>query len=325
MPGFDIEKPTLLFHGSCFDGIASAAYLLSFFRTVHERVECLEPVYYSVRGDWLDSSLPRVTYIVDFLFHPEAQGWWDHHSTAFLTDESKTLYETSSNPKWVWNPSSLSCAIVIRDNLRTETGYDGSHLADLVRWATVIDSAQYENPEQAVLAREPALAIASTLPGATPGFQRDLVYALRDEPVDRVVRRADVRERYNRYRDLELKGRERLAEVARIRDGIVLFDVDVNGVIVNRYAPFLLFPDASFSLGVSRGKQRVGLLVMRNPWKDVPHPDLGELCSHLGGGGHRRVGAIVFEAGREQELAGAVAALTSALAGQHHGSQVQSV
>ena len=87
----------------------------------------------------------------------------------------------------------------------------------------------------------------------------------------------------------------RLAKTIKLTDdGVALFDVDGDGVIVNRYAPFYFFPYARYSAGVIRSGYETKLTVMRNPWLEFASAPLGDFCSRLGGGGHQRVGSILM-------------------------------
>src|SRR3990167_62168 len=75
----------LFFHQD-FDGITSAAVFLSYAKRLdllsHSRVE-LVPVDYELKKEWPDRTLPKPGAIVDFLYHPDADWWFDHHPTTF--------------------------------------------------------------------------------------------------------------------------------------------------------------------------------------------------------------------------------------------------
>jgi hypothetical protein len=322
-----MRTPHVLFHGNCFDGVVSAAYLVAFLRA-HEGCDgpALEPVGYERRNLWLERDLEPFSYVVDFLFHPRAEGWWDHHQTTFLDKPTRQSYETARRSLWIWDPKAPSCAELLSRHLQQSFGFVAPTLHDAVRWATMTDTATYETPAQAVLAEEPALTIATTLSGSSADFNRHIVMSLLESPLTAIAKQSDVAARYGRYRELEKRGRARLARVAHVENGVVIFGIDTRSGIVNRYAPFLLFPDALFSVGLMRNEKGLSLLTMRNPWKDVPHPHLGRICARFGGGGHERVGAIVFSPHDRGTVRAAVAALREAL--EHpvtHGSKVQSI
>jgi hypothetical protein len=96
-----------------------------------------------------------------------------------------------------------------------------------------------------------------------------------------------------------LKLFRRTAEVTR--DGIVMFDVDGKGFIVSRYAPFYFFPEARYSVGLTRGENGTKITAMRNPWRNFRGVKLGSIFTGIGGGGHERVASSILPAGRRRE------------------------
>jgi nanoRNase/pAp phosphatase (c-di-AMP/oligoRNAs hydrolase) len=51
------------------------------------------------------------------------------------------------------------------------------------------------------------------------------------------------------------------------------------------------------------------ITTMRNPWLDFESPDLGKFMQRFGGGGHKRVGSVVLENGRQNLSQEVVSAL----------------
>src|SRR5579872_7540227 len=50
------------------------------------------PIYHQQK-EWPDTRLPRHSAVVDFLYHPQAEFWADHHETSFLTDQLRADFE----------------------------------------------------------------------------------------------------------------------------------------------------------------------------------------------------------------------------------------
>ena len=94
---------------------------------------------------------------------------------------------------------------------------------------------------------------------------------------------------------------DRFAKGSKVEDGIVVFDVDSSGVIVNRYAPYFFFPDARYSAGIVRSARGATITAMRNPWREFPSVFLGRIFEKFGGGGHQRVGALLLAGDRVKE------------------------
>ena len=285
----------IYFHRACFDGVASAAIAASLFEiTRGERAFDFEPVDYSVRGEWAQKTLSKGSCIVDFLYHPQADSWWDHHPTTFVPPEHRESYERRRSPFVVWDPHAPSCAGLILRNLR-EYGRVPAHLEDLAHWADKLDAAQYESPEDAVLRLSPARLIAlSFVVEDTQVYYDFIIRSLIRGNVENVVNTPlghrycdEARRRYNLGLEL-FRGHSSF-------DGmIVLYDVTVDDEIVDRMMPYYLFPQADYSLGIIRSSgQRAKLTCNASPWRRPDGPHLGQLFSHYGGGGHRDVGSAL--------------------------------
>src|SRR5438876_6074091 len=94
----------LYFHSPCFDGIVSAVLTWDFVETVFRwTVRELKPVTYKLRESWLAETLVRPCAVVDFLYHPHATFWADHHSTTFLSPEAKHDFELKRGPYFVYD------------------------------------------------------------------------------------------------------------------------------------------------------------------------------------------------------------------------------
>jgi len=119
-----------------------------------------------------------------------------------------------------------------------------------------------------------------------------------------VAEQPEVRRRTNEVR---LKTREGLrlmeSSVLLTDDGIVEFDVNSEGTIVNRYAPFYFYQHARYSAGLVRWPNHAKITTMRNPWMDFQSVNLGAICARYGGGGHQRVGSIVLDMDRQSQAA----------------------
>jgi hypothetical protein len=91
--------------------------------------------------------------------------------------------------------------------------------------------------------------------------------------------------------------------------GVVFFDLDgcdMEGY--NKFVPYYLFPDSTYTVSVSCSSFRTKISVGSNPWtSETPKHNLATICERYGGGGHARVGAISLAPG-ELEQARAVAA-----------------
>ena len=263
------EQGHLYFHSPCFDGIASAILVSDFLETARGMAPLvLHPVDYDLRAGWLALELGAPAAVVDFLYHPRAAFWADHHATAFLNDEARADFDRRSGP-----------AVI----------YDGA-------------AARYGSVEEAIFGFAPALRLALGLAlGDGAGHCVRLVRALREHTLDEVGELADVRQRFEEGRALLDAGLERFTRGAVLdEDDIVTFDVDGDGVIVSRYAPYYFHPAARYSIGIVRSRGGAKITAMRNPWREFASVPLGRILEAVGGG-HRRVGAVALPPERVAE------------------------
>jgi hypothetical protein len=299
---------SLYFHSPCFDGIVSAALTAEVLESVHAWPPLtLHAVNYDVRAQWLSWTFDEPTAVVDFLYHPRAVFWADHHGTAFLTETLSQEFARRRDPLLIYDGQASSCALLLWQRFGVELRERGRDFEELVRWADMIDSARYRSVEEALSSTAPALQVTLALAlGDASTLSERLARALRDQSLDEVAAWPEVRERFERGRQLRERGLDRFKRAAHLApDGIVVFDVDVRDTLVSRYAPFLFFPEARYSAGIMRGANGAKITAMRNPWRDFSPAPLGHIASTLGGGGHQRVGSIAVSA----ERAGAAAEL----------------
>ena len=70
----------------------------------------------------------------------------------------------------------------------------------------------------------------------------------------------------------------------------------------NKFIPYYLHPESTYSVGLSKSSFRVKVSVGSNPWSPAePTVNLAKVCERYGGGGHARVGAISFPPNRFDE------------------------
>src|SRR5207253_3332273 len=125
---------------------------------------------------------------------------------------------------------------------------------------------------------------------------------LHHETLENVAQLPEVEERYEQARDMIQMGLNRFAHMSKLEsDNIAVFDVDTNGVIISRYAPYYFYPHARYSAGIMRSTNGASITVMRNPWREFPSVFLGKIAEKFGGGGHQRVGAILLRDKQPEE------------------------
>jgi hypothetical protein len=294
----------LYFHSPCFDGIVSCVLTWDFLEVSQAwLVEEFHSVNYDSKASWLSTRLNAKSAVVDFLYHPDAKFWADHHSTTFLTEEAKRDFEKNESPWLIYDKRSSSCAMLLWKHLANAFGHKNLRYQNLVEWADRIDSARYASVEEAIFGAQPALRINLSLAGKDgEAYYTTLVRLLKSETLTDVATLPEVQARSQHAERLIRDGMDRFVEGSRLEpDGIAVFNVDSTDVIVSRYAPYYIFPEARYSVGVVTSPNGASIRAMRNPWREFPSVPLGEIFRRFGGGGHQRVGAVVIPSERATE------------------------
>ncbi|HEY6252374.1 MAG TPA: hypothetical protein VI685_20660 [Candidatus Angelobacter sp.] len=310
-----MKNATLYFHYPCFDGLVSGVLAWEFLeKHAGWTISNLVPVDYTLRGKWLVRKLRKPCAVVDFLYHPRADFWADHHKTSMLGPSAKASYRQRKNRRWLfYDDRAPSCAGLLYHYLRKSLTHR-PHFEDLVNWAQKIDSAAYSSVGEAILGDAPALQINRSLLAEKEGeseYARFLITELRSHDLSHVAALKEVKHREQSARRSLEKGLKRAREKARLEDGsVVIVDTRKDrNQIVSRYAPYSVKPDARYSIGIVRSPDRIGITAMRNPWRKFRSVALGRAMEKFGGGGHQRVGAVQLPAGQKKRVADVVESL----------------
>lgn len=292
-------RSTLYFHAPCFDGLVSAALAWDFLEARRDWTRVApRGVDYRVSTKWLRAPRKAPFAVVDFLYHPAAAFWADHHATTFLSEELERDFRRRRRPDLVYDRRAPACADLLWRHLWTAFRYRNEHFRDMVTWAARIDAAAYRTVNEAIAGTAPALTIRLALSQvADPRDCEAFLPWFRTETLSEIAERPTIRTSAARARRLLTSGLQRFRQAARLEDDIVVFDVDTEGAMVSRYAPYRFFPDARYSAGIMRNRGEVKVTAMRNPWRSFGSAPLGSIFRSLGGGGHERVGSVVLKAG----------------------------
>lgn len=312
-------KLEILYHGNCFDGAASAALFTRFF-TEREgsRLESVRhaPVHHK-QGDPFPPGAFRsdVNACVDFRFSPSPSlhWWFDHHASAFQAPADREAFERDRTGQKFWDPAAPSCTGFIARTLAARFEWTAPDLDDLVRWADVIDAARFPSAAVAVRLEEPALRIMTLIEATKdPQVPARLIEAMQRRPLAEIAAEPWVSGPL-----APILGRHRVAidtyrRLARVDGGVVSVDLaDTDLETANKFIAYDLFPDAAYTVVVSRDPKRTKVSVGSNPWGRPPRAhDISKLCERYGGGGHPVVGAVSLAPGRTEEarrIAGEIA------------------
>jgi hypothetical protein len=311
------KRATLYVHFPCFDGVISGVVAtLALERSRRWKFKTILPVNYDLQRDWLSASLPRHTAVVDFLFHPQAEFWVDHHPTSFLTPELQTRFEQRKDANWIYDRSSGSCASLLWRTVAHSLHGD-QRLEEMVHWAEKIDSAAYTSVEEAFSTAHPALVLSKSLAVKSDAeYCRFLITTLRAASLEEAIRLPEVQTRFVCAQERSAAGLERARQETRLIGDVAVLEVENDGVMISRYSPYYFYPQARYSIMTSRSTHGTKITAMRNPWLDFESIELGRFMRQFGGGGHQRVGSVVLPEGEEDKAPQIVAQLLKEMTSQ---------
>ena len=302
-------KLRLLYHGHCFDGVASAATFTRFYKErIHPEAEVNYGGLLHRPGNLFDFELfdGDENAIVDFKYAAsEKLTWWfDHHESAFLRPEDEAHFRADKSGKKFLDPDRKSCTEFIADVARTQFGFDDAPLKSLIQWAHIIDGALYESAAQCVELKAPALQLMQVIE-ADPDdqFVDQVIRSLTVKSLEEVAASDEVQRRFQPILQEHLETIEAIRHKARSSNGVVYFDlVDEGYEGFNKFIPYYLFPETTYTVALTRGPQRTKISVGSNPWSPRPRThNIARICERYGGGGHAVVGAISLKPDEVEE------------------------
>ena len=293
-------KLRLLYHGHCFDGVASAATFTRFYKErIHPEAEVSYAELLHRPGNLFDQEMldGDENAIVDFKYSSSDKltWWFDHHESAFLTPEDQAHFRADTSGQKFLDANRKSCTEFIADVAREQFGFNDEPLKELVHWAHIIDGALYESPAQCVELKEPALQLMQVIE-ADPDdhFVERIIRELTEKTLNEVATSDEVQTRFQPILEQHLSTLGTVRRKAVFGNAVVHFDlVDEGYDGFNKFIPYYLYPETTYSVALTRGKQRTKISVGSNPWAPRPRThNIARICERYGGGGHAVVGAI---------------------------------
>jgi len=296
-------KVRLCFHDRCFDGAASSAVFYRFFR---ERIQPGAEFHFTGMTHRARQPFDEGLFdgdenaIVDFKYSssPRVTWWFDHHQSAFLTPADAEHFRHDRGGHKFYKPEYKSCTKLLADVTSEQFGFDVKPLAELVHWGDIIDGAQYPTPESAVALTEPATQLALVIEAAPEdGLVPKIIPELSQLPLAEMIKLPIVARQLGPLLERHHRSIDLLHERTEVRDGVIFFDLsdlDLEGY--NKFIPYMLHPDARYSVSIIATPTRAKVSIGSNPWNpDSTEHNLATLAEQYGGGGHPRVSAISFE------------------------------
>ena len=296
----------LLYHGHCFDGVASAAVFTRFYLArVQAGAEVgYKPLLHRPNSELFDEGMfdGDENAIVDFKYSPSPRltWWFDHHQSAFLSSEDEAHFRADTSGRKFWDADSKSCTEFIARVADERFGFRDPSLDDLIAWAHVIDGAFYESAAQPVELKEPALQLMQVIENVPEDdFIESLIRALSTRTLEEVATGEEVQSRFRPLMTRHLETVEAVRRKISYARGVVTFDlVDEGMEAFNKFIPYYIHPETTYSVAVTRGAHRTKISVGSNPFSPRPRRhNIATICERYGGGGHAVVGAVSLKPG----------------------------
>ena len=318
-------KVRVLYHDKCFDGACSAAIFSRFYR---ERVRSdIDFAYTGLvhrAGALFDERQfdGEENAILDFKYctSPKITWWFDHHQSAFLTAEDAAHYEQNPSARKFYDPDFRSCTKFIASIAERRFGFSAAPVSEVVEWADTIDGALYEDAKSAVEMKAPAMKLTMVIESTQdPGFIPRLIPNLSSKPLAEIIELDFVAPLIPPLLDRHWKSIDVIRERAQYADGTVFFDVTDKPLEgYNKFIPYYLYPQTTYSVGLSHSSFRTKVSVGSNPWAKTENMvNLAKICERYGGGGHARVGAISFEPNHFEQAREAAKEIVAELRAAH--------
>lgn len=296
-----------IYHHDDFDGTLCSALLLHFFRSRGDDIASFIPMNFSstLKETWAEYNFQKPFIVVDFIYHPKTDWWFDHHVSSFIRPEWQEQFK--SDRQHYFDSSYQSCYGMILNFLKREYEYQPpSIFLELEKDTDMIDSASFPSPQAALTIETKAQQIAflidsfETEDPEGPKVQREIIYVLAGGNIDQVLNQPENQERLNKVRgDIE-------KSFALYRDhcqtiGRVSF-IDKSDLEIP-YAAFVgraIFPELEYTVAVDGEGADFHIQVSRNHWLNkLSSINIGIMLKNFGGGGHKDIGGS--EAGSHEQ------------------------
>jgi hypothetical protein len=296
-------KVKVFYHDRCFDGACSAALFSRFYADrIRNDVEFVYSGLLHRAGALFNENDfdGDENAIVDFKYSssPKITWWFDHHQSAFLSSEDAAHFEQDQGSRKFYDPDFKSCTSFIAAIAEQRFGLNPTPVAELIRWADIIDGALYPDAKTAVEMKAPAMQLTMIIESTQDNeFLPKLIPLLAGKPLAEVVAAPFVAPLLPPLLERHQRSMSVLRDRIESKDNTLFFDVtdqELEGY--NKFVPYFLNPESIYSVGLSKSSFRVKVSVGSNPWAPSPPVvNLAKICERYGGGGHARVGAISFD------------------------------
>ncbi|MFT7624529.1 MAG: hypothetical protein ACI9WU_003717, partial [Myxococcota bacterium] len=218
-----------------------------------------------------------------------------------------------------WDPTAPSCTGYIARIAKAEFGWDPEPLADLIRWADIIDAARFPDAQTAVSLEAPPLQLMAVCEHLKDGPLADRVATgLSEGRMDELAEDREIQRRFAPIKKRHDRTLTLIEQLAVVHDDVVYVDmIGQKDIVGNKFGPYFLNPDSTYVVVITAWKGRVKLSVGSNPWRsDARRHNIADICQKYGGGGHPVVGGITIPNSTPEEGRRVAAEIIETLRGE---------
>ena len=180
--------------------------------------------------------------------------------------------------------------------LRKHFDFHSRGLEELIKWADIIDGAQFESARKAVELEEPAMKLMMVIEGVRDREKiNSLIVEFQKRSLAEIMELNWVQEVFRPLYERHLRSIDIIRRNAQCSDGTIFRYKRSRHGRLQQVHSLLSVPSSHLLRGSEPVKFRAKISVGSNPWSPYPRTqNLAALCERHGGGGHPVVGAISF-------------------------------
>jgi len=274
--------------------------MLNFLNGRGDNIISFTPINYSpaLKKKWVSFKFKEPFIILDFLYHPRASWWFDHHQTSFITDKWREEFKGDKNH--AFDSTKRSACDLMAGHFKKEFNYKPpKFVADLIKWATIIDSASYKSAKEAIEGKQPAIKLIKAF--YSKNFENDaavkyfetIIKSLAGEPIARTIQIPVVKKEIKRIEKDNKEVKKIFKKISTVTGRTVFVDSTKTKAQLSIFFGYYFFPKIDYSITLEFYGDYYHLNVGKNPWKKTPAKvHIGEILKKYGGGGHKTVGGM---------------------------------
>jgi len=305
----ELKKYYIYYHND-MDGIGSSILVILFLlKKLNLSIDNFVtiPVDYDLNSQWHTYTIKQPAAILDFLYHPDAKIWFDHHGDPFVGnnvyyDHYKARISSSDNDDYIlWDKGATSAIKMIftmwQDFYKKKYCSLYNDLKNMVMQIDKIDSANFDHVDQWYNCEFEVLKINLVLVqnrNNDPFYANNLLNKLLKLGCKNIIQDILFQDQFKIAQQKMYDSYEIVKNFLEIHGNVVFYNsTKAKNTRFYRFFPYKFKPDAQYTVGIYRKNKSYEVSIGKNPFRSTNHQvDIGKLCSAFGGGGHRNVGGI---------------------------------